>query len=342
MKKIRNPQWEAGESSILKDTYGRTINYLRMSVTDRCNLRCVYCMPREGIPLIPREEVLRYEEMLRIARLCIQLGIQKIRLTGGEPLVRKGLVDFVRALTALDEQVALVLTTNGVLLSSYACALKEAGLQRVNVSLDTLNPARFKRITGSDYFHRVMEGIEAAVSVGLVPLRINTVLMRGVNEDELVDFVRLTREHPYEIRFIEWMPFAGTRYNSDCYLSSEEARARIKQVVRLEALPRDQAGDPARMYKVEGHRGRIGFIEPFSHCFCGACNRIRLTADGFLKSCLLSDDEIDIKTPLRSDATDEQLLGILREAILSKPPRHGLGRGKRTPVSYRGMSQVGG
>lgn len=326
----------------MEDAHGRTINYLRISVTDRCNLRCVYCMPREGIPLIPREEVLRYEEVLRIARLSIQLGIRKIRLTGGEPLARKGLVDFIRTLTGLNEGITLVLTTNGVLLSSHARALKEAGIRRVNVSLDTLNPARFKHITGFDHFHRVMQGLEAAVSVGLVPLKINTVLMRGVNEDEMVDFVRLTREHPYEVRFIEWMPFYGNYYEPERYLSSEEARARIEQVVRLEALPRDRVGDPARMYRVEGHRGRIGFIEPFSHCFCGSCNRIRLTSDGFLKSCLLSDGEVDIKTPLRSGATDAQLLGILRKAILSKPSGHGLDRGARTPSSGRGMSQVGG
>lgn len=333
---------DIGECRILRDAYGRTIDYLRISVTDRCNLRCTYCMPPEGIALISHAEVLRYEEILRIARLSIQLGIRKIRLTGGEPLVRKGLVDFVGALAALDERITLVLTTNGVLLSSHAHALKEAGLQRVNISLDTLNAEQFKRITGFDHFHRVMEGMEAAVSVGLVPLKINAVLMRGVNEDELIDFVRLTREHPYEVRFIEWMPFSGPAYTPDRYLSSEEARARIEQEVHLEPLPRDGAGDPTRIYRASGHRGRIGFIEPFSSCFCGRCNRIRLTSDGFLKSCLLSEDEVDIKNPLRSGATDEQLLGILRAAILSKPAGHGFGGEQPAPVSRRGMSQIGG
>lgn len=321
----------------MKDRFERAINYLRISVTDRCNLRCMYCMPVKGLSLLPREEVLRYEEIVRVVRIAIRLGFRKFRLTGGEPLVRKGIVELVERLAHLNEDLSLAMTTNGVLLSEYARPLKAAGLDRINVSLDTLDRAKYRRITGFDAFEQVMAGIREASAAGFEPLKINVVAMRGINDDEVGDFVRLTQER-FEVRFIELMPFRAEAW-SDRYLSGAEIRDEIGKHFHLRRTDEGTKAGPAKMYYAEDWPGRIGFIEPISSSFCTACNRLRLTADGFLKPCLLSDKEVDLKTPLRTGAADEDIAELFERTVLEKPRGHRLEE-HRIPV--RAMAQVGG
>jgi len=321
----------------MKDRFGRTISYLRISVTDRCNLRCMYCMPVQGISLVRHEDILRYEEIVRLVRIAIDLGFRKFRLTGGEPLVRKGVVELVERLAHLNEDISLAMTTNGVLLSETAHALKAAGLDRINVSLDTLDRAKYRRITGFDAFDQVMEGIREAKSVGFEPLKINVVAMRGINDDEIGDFVRLSKEG-MEVRFIELMPFRAEGW-PDLYISGAEIREEIAKSFRLRRTDEGTKAGPAKMYRAEDWPGRIGFIEPISSHFCEACNRMRLTADGFLKPCLLSDAEVDLKTPLRTGATDEDIAALFERAVWEKPRGHRL---KEHRIPVRPMAQVGG
>ena len=344
----------------MKDRFGRTISYLRISVTDRCNLRCLYCMPVQGISLVQHKDILRYEEIVRLVRIAAGLGFRKFRLTGGEPLVRKGIIGLVGTLTRncpprnntenhgtsprnsvpfRGKSHSLAMTTNGVLLSEYARPLKTAGLGRINVSLDTLDRAKYQRITGFDAFDRVMAGIRKARAVGFEPLKINVVAMRGINDDEVGDFVRLAREG-FEVRFIELMPFRVRAEGwSDRFISGAQIREKIAQTFHIRRTDEGPAAGPARMYRAEDWPGRIGFIEPISSRFCSACNRLRLTADGFLKPCLLSDVEVDLKTPLRTGATDEDIAGLFRETILEKPRGHHL---KEHKIPLRTMAQVGG
>lgn len=343
----------------MKDRFGRTISYLRISVTDRCNLRCMYCMPVQGISLLRHEDVLRYEEIVRVARIAEGLGFRKFRLTGGEPLVRKGIVGLVETLAHHDAsqnsvdnhetspansvpsrgKSSLAMTTNGVLLAEYARPLKAAGLDRINVSLDTLDRTKYRKITGFDAFDRVMAGIREAGAAGFEPLKINVVAMRGINDDEVGDFVRLTREG-FEVRFIELMPFRVRAEEwSDRYISGAEIREKIAQTFPIRRTDEEPAGGPAKMYRAEDWPGRIGFIEPISSRFCSACNRLRLTADGFLKACLLTDGEVDLKTPLREGVPDEEITELFERAVLEKPRGHRL-KEHRLPV--RAMAQVGG
>ena len=321
----------------MKDRFERTISYLRISVTDRCNLRCMYCMPVEGISLLRHEEVLRYEEIVRLVRIAVGLGFRKFRLTGGEPLVRKGVVELVERLAHLNEDLSLAMTTNGALLSEYARPLKAAGLDRINVSLDTLDREKYRKITGFDAFGQVMAGIREASAAGFEPVKINVVAMRGINDDEVGDFVRMTQEG-FEVRFIELMPFRREGW-SDRYLSGAEVRDEIAKRFRLQRTDEGTEAGPAKMYRAEDWPGRIGFIEPISSSFCTACNRLRLTADGFLKPCLLSDREVDLKTPLRTGAADEDIAELFEHTVLEKPRGHRLREHK---ISRRAMAQVGG
>ncbi len=324
------------------DKKSRGINYLRLSITDRCNLRCIYCMPEDGIDFQPHNEILTYEEMLHIVKLSIQMGIRKIRVTGGEPLVRKGSINFLAKLCKLEGLNEITLTTNGVLLKELAAELKDCGICRINVSLDSLNADRFFRITGRDYFNRVWEGIQEAERLGFSPIKINVVAIKGTNDDEILDFARLTLEKPYHIRFIELMPLGKQNiWTSEKFISTDEIFTRIKTLGVIKPVKPEPFDGPAQRYVIEGGQGEIGFIGALSNHFCTTCNRLRLTAEGHLRSCLFSDEEIDIKTPLREGIGDEYILTLIRFAIENKPKNQGsLQDGLRKCV--RQMSSIGG
>ena len=306
---------------MLQDASGRTITSLRVSVTDRCNLRCRYCMPEEGVTFLEHAEILRYEEMERILRVAVQLGVTKVRLTGGEPLVRKDVAAFIARLRQLPGLQTLSLTTNGVLLENCAVALKQAGIDYLNISLDTLNPAKFAQITRFAQLEQVLAGIRAAKQAGFALLKVNVVSRRGVNDDELFDFVEFAEQHEVVLRFIEYMPFYGNRWEQDGFLSSEELRTRLAQRYELRPLTEDPSA-PARTYQIPGHKGRLGFISAVSESFCGQCNRLRLTADGHLRPCLHGKLEIDLKGPLRRGASDAELTALFWEAAQRKPASH--------------------
>ena len=309
----------------LKDDYKRHINYLRISITDRCNLRCTYCMPPDGMSLLAHHDILSYEEIVRIAQIAVNEGISKIRITGGEPLVRKGMVNLVHNLSQLDGIKDLSMTTNGILLSEYARPLVDAGLHRVNVSMDSLQPGLFKDITRGGDLSLVWKGIEKAQDAGLNPIKINVVAIQGFNDSEIIDFARLTIANDYQVRFIEFMPIGnGNGWHQEKYLSGLKIRTIIEEHHMLEPVLRSQEGmsGPAEIYRLPGAQGMIGFINPISSHFCTTCNRLRLTADGKLRPCLFADQEIDILQPLRSAGTDEELKLLLHEALSSKPKSH--------------------
>ena len=327
------------------DAYNRPISYLRISVTDRCNLRCVYCMPPEGVSWRPHEMILRYEEIETVVRAAVELGISKVRLTGGEPLVRMGIVDLVRNLARVPGIDDLAMTTNGILLSRYAADLAEAGLQRVNVSLDTLHPERFQRITRLGRLEDVLTGMEAARRAGLEPVKINTVVIRGMNDDEVVDLARKTMEAEWNVRFIELMPVGnGVLADGDWrerVVTAAEIREKIEAALgELEPAKMSTGGGPARYYRLPGAKGTLGFITPISEHFCYRCNRLRLTADGQLRPCLLSDEEINLRTPLRQGADVAQIKALLLQGIENKPMQHHLDE-CRMPEK-RVMSEIGG
>jgi cyclic pyranopterin phosphate synthase len=324
------------------DSFNRPISYLRVSVTDRCNLRCVYCMPPEGVPWRSHEEILRYEEIELIVQAAASLGISKVRLTGGEPLVRLGFVELVRLLARIPGIDDLSMTTNGTLLARYATELAEAGLKRVNVSLDTLQPERFRRITRQGDLTAVFEGIAAAREAGLVPLKVNTVVVRGLNDDEVVDFARLTLEGDWHVRFIEMMPLgANTAWAGDGYVSVGEVRCQIEDALgELVPAKVGLGNGPARYYRLPGAVGTVGFISPISEHFCYQCNRLRLTADGRLRPCLLSDYEMDLRTPLRQGADLAEVRELLIHSIKAKPERHYLD--ESIAPRGRAMSEIGG
>jgi GTP 3',8-cyclase len=330
------------------DSHQRPISYLRVSVTDRCNLRCLYCMPPEGVPQRAHDEILRLEEIETIVRAASELGIHRVRLTGGEPLARLGIVDLVRMLSAIPGLDDLSLTTNGTLLARYAEDLKQAGLHRVNISLDTLRPERFAQITRRGRLQDALDGIQAAYDAGLEPVKINTVLIRGLNDDEAVDLALKTQTDGWHVRFIEWMPVGGAGCTGDGgsewdahVVTTDETRNRIERALgALEPAKLDVGGGPARYHRLPGAKGTIGFISPLSEHFCGACNRLRLTADGQLRPCLLSEHEIDLRTPLRSGAEPGEIRGILEQAIASKPSGHHLD--ECAQVQDRAMAQIGG
>jgi cyclic pyranopterin phosphate synthase len=335
----------------LSDTFNRPINYLRISVTDRCNLRCIYCMPAEGINLLSHSDILTYEEITTIVRLAAELGINKLRLTGGEPLVRARLPELVAMLAKIDAIDDISLTTNGILLRNYVAELKQAGLKRVNVSLDSLNQDKFERITCHRGLNDVLQGIEAAKSYGLNPVKINMVVMRGINDDEIVDFAKLTITEGWNVRFIELMPFVtdnppeghstGWKANSQSqFMPADEIKERLDSLGELKPCLPIKGNGPAKYLRFPQASGTIGFITPVSQHFCFNCNRLRLTAEGKLRPCLLSDQEIDLRQPLRSGASAENLKQVITEAIQTKPKEHQLSR--RRPSNNRLMSQVGG
>lgn len=313
------------------DKFNRRISYLRISVTDLCNYRCKYCMPAGGVLKKDRKDLLTYEELYYISHFFVENGVDKIRLTGGEPLLRKGIENFVESLGNLSAIKDLAMTTNASLLKNKAQRLKDAGLDRVNISLDTLNPKTFKLLTGGD-LKDVYGGIDAATEAGL-GIKINTVLLKGINEDEIKDFINLTKDRNLDVRFIEVMPIGPTaEFAKDKFLSCEE----IIKESDLIKIANDDVSSPARLYKLEGAKGRVGFIEPISHNFCESCNRMRLTSDGKLKACLHSDRLIDIRTPLRKG---EDLRPLIEEALRIKPLHHRLKEGESIKES---MNRIGG
>jgi len=322
----------------LSDSFQRPINYLRVSVTDRCNLRCIYCMPSAGIRLLHRSEILRYEEIEAVARVAAGLGIDKLRLSGGEPLVRAQLCHLVFMLSQIKGINDLSLTTNGTLLRRYAITLKEAGLKRVNVSLDTLSRERYRRITGSDRLGDVLDGIEAAKEAGLEPVKVNMVVMRGINDDEVLHFARLTIEQVWHVRFIELMPFDQTMRLQ--FVPTPEIKERLLTLGALEPCLPGHGNGPAKYFRFPGAEGTVGFISPLSEHICFNCNRLRLTADGRLRPCLLSDEEIDLRKPLRQGASPQRLSRLIRRAVASKPERHHIQEGELP--NRRPMCQVGG
>ena len=322
----------------LSDSFQRPIDYLRISVTDRCNLRCVYCMPTDGIRLMPHADILSYEEIRGIAKTAAELGISKIRITGGEPLVRSGLPGLIAMLAEIKAIDDISLTTNGILLAGYAAELKAAGLRRVNVSLDTLDTVKFNRICRNGRLKDVLEGIKAARTAGLNPVKINMVVMSGVNDDELLDFARRTVTDEWHVRFIEHMPFAKND-SRPSFLSVAEMKQRLAKLGKLEPCSFKGNG-PAKYFRLPGANGTIGFITPVSEHFCFHCNRLRLTADGKLRLCLMGEEEIDLRQSLRGGVSADELKKLIKIAVASKPLRHQLANG-RVPQN-RPFSQVGG
>ena len=335
---------------MLTDRYRRTIDYMRVSVTDRCNLRCLYCMPSEGLLPIEHKEILRYEEIVRVLKVAAGVGVKRIRITGGEPLARKNIPYLVRSIRNIDGINDLSLTTNGTLLERYAVELADAGLDRVNISLDSLKSDRYRKITRGGDIDTVFRGVEAARKAGLVPVKINMVPIRGLNDDEITDFAKMTFGSPYQIRFIEFMPIGRQDlWKPERFVPVEEIRTIVEKAGRLEPVNLRKSG-PARYFRFDGAAGVIGFISPLSNHFCGECNRLRLTADGKLRPCLFSETEIDLKPALRSDAPDSEIERLIRLSIEVKPEGHNIkwqdvylkrliGRGT---ACGRPMSKIGG
>jgi cyclic pyranopterin phosphate synthase len=324
----------------LQDRYRRRINYLRVSITDRCNLRCTYCMPAQGLDLLGHEDILSYEEILRVARVAIGLGIEKIRITGGEPLVRRGVVEFVARVAALKGLKELSLTTNGLLLADMAPELRRAGLRRVNVSLDTLDPVRFEAVARRPGLEQVLRGLQVAKECGLTPVKVNVVAMRGTNDDEIEHFAEFAQENGFEVRFIEFMPARPDEWDAGRFLTAGEVLEALRRRYELVPVEGGAASGPSRTFLLPGG-GKVGVISPLSEHFCGRCNRLRLTAEGRLRSCLFSERETDLRRLLRSGSGDEELSGAIREAVHHKPEGHQLGEGERHKCGLA-MSRVGG
>jgi cyclic pyranopterin phosphate synthase len=323
----------------LYDSWQRQINYLRISVTDHCNLRCIYCSAGL-VPHLPRSEILSYEEIQRLVEVAASLGINRVRLTGGEPLIRPDLVTLVRMISQVEGIDDISLTTNGVLLSRYAAELRKAGLNRVNVSLDTLRTDRFKRITGQAQLNEVLAGIEAANRAGLQPVKTNMVVMQGINDDEVIDLARMTIDLGWHVRFIEFMPLSTSEAKTLKTVSTQEVRERLLVLGNLEPYTGKTGNGPARYYRLPGAKGTIGFISPMTEHFCHSCNRLRLTADGQLRPCLLDDDEVNLKEALRIGASANRLKELIQKAVAIKRERHHLNEGAGPPE--RPMRQIGG
>lgn len=323
------------------DPYQRRIDYLRLSITDRCNLRCTYCMPEDGIPKLAHPDILRYEELLRLTRIVTSMGISKIRITGGEPLVRRDVLFLCGAIAEIPQLKSLSITTNGVLLARLAGVLHRSGIKRINISLDTLKPEKYAAITRQDCFKEVWAGIMAAQEAGFSPIKLNAVVMRGVNDDEIGDLARLTFQYPFHIRFIEFMPFKEADYDGK-FLPSADILERLGRVAELLPAESTDSNGPARHYRFAGAMGKIGIISPISDHFCPTCNRLRVTADGRLRTCLFAREETDLKTALRHGASDEEMTLLIRTAIAQKPERHELdSRAFRKCIS-RPMFTIGG
>lgn len=326
----------------MQDKFNRDIDYLRVSVTDRCNLRCIYCMPEEGVTLAEHDEVLTLEEITKIVRSAVTVGIKKIRITGGEALVRKGIVNLIKMIKNIPGIEEVSLTTNGILLSEMAGQLYNAGLDRVNISLDTLDTEKYARITRGGKLSKVWLGIESAIEKEFHPVKLNVVAIKGFNDHEIIDFAELTQKMPVHVRFIELMPIgAGERMSLGGFISAEEILNQIKQTYTLEPVEEVLGAGPAKYLRIPGAQGTIGVISAISNHFCNKCNRLRLTAEGQLRPCLSSPEEIDLKTPLRQGKNEKELAEYILKAIKSKPEQHemqknGWGKNKRI------MTQLGG
>ncbi len=322
----------------------RSINYLRISVTDRCNFRCRYCMPASPFAVIPHQEIARYEEILKITRLACEMGITKVRVTGGEPFVRKDIFSFLEQLCRMDALSDISITTNGALLSRDKMQkLLDMGIKRLNFSLDTLNPEKFAFITGRDRFDRVWDAIMAAHDLGMTPVKINTVVLRGINDNEIISIAELTRSYPFHIRFIEYMPMGDSPMEKQQQVLTNE----IIQILEsglgtLSPLAHKANDGPAKKFQFKGAPGVVGFITPISSHFCSECNRLRLTSRGFLRPCLLNNYEKDILTPLRNGATDAQLKDIIHGALQHKPLFHTLGETRPRDIPISHMTSIGG
>lgn len=326
----------------MQDQFGRRINYLRISVTDKCNLRCTYCMPVEGLNWVDREEFLTYEEIASVVRQMAGAGLRRVRITGGEPLVRRDLPELIGHLSSIPGIEDIALSTNAILLPQFGRELRDAGVQRLNISLDTLRRERFPELArrSERFFDATLEGIEAAERLGFCPLKINTVLLRGLNDDEVEDFAEITRERPWHVRFIELMPTADNLHLTDRFLSSDRVLARLQGLGDLKPVEGPRGNGPATYFQFAGARGSVGVITPLSHNYCDRCNRMRLTADGKLRTCLFGSHEVDLKTPLRETG---DVLPAVREALSGKPERHLLQLGTaRGSGGLRALSQVGG
>ncbi|BCS51865.1 GTP 3',8-cyclase MoaA [Geobacter sp. SVR] len=310
----------------LLDPHGRRINYLRLSVTDRCNLRCRYCMPAEGTVKVGHDDILSYEELLRIARAAVAIGVEKIRVTGGEPLVRRGIIDFLRQLAAIPGLRRLVLTTNGVMLPEMAASLRNAGVESLNISLDSLRPQTFAAITRGGDLRQVLAGIEAAESAGFRFIKINVVVMRGVNDDEIEEFAALTLERPWRVRFIEYMPTLAEAGWEATVVPGAEILARLSRRFAMTDEASENLAGPARYQRIAGAAGLIGVITPVSCHFCGDCNRIRVTSLGIAKSCLFDRGTIDLR-PILAGGDDTTLREALFRTVAEKPDRHRLAEG---------------
>jgi len=327
---------------LLTDTHGRTVRDLRLSITDRCNLRCVYCMPAEGMPWLPKQDLLTYEELARFARVCVECGVAGVRLTGGEPTVRADLPVLVRLLRELSPSLDLALTTNGLKLPEMAADLRTAGLDRVNVSLDTLMRERFIQLARRDRLADVFAGLAAARTAGFAPIKVNAVLMRGLNDDEVVPLARWARDEGFELRFIEWMPLDFQRgWDRTRLVSATEILDRLAAAFPLEPEAGDDPSAPARTFRYLDGAGRVGVIASVTRPFCGTCDRIRLTADGQVRTCLFSLREYDFRGLMRAGGSDDELEALLRSAVLRKEPGHLISQpGFVQPE--RGMSAIGG
>lgn len=326
----------------LTDQFERPITYLRISVTDKCNLRCVYCMPESGLPWLPKSEILSYEEIAAIVRAGASVGVRSIRLSGGEPLIRKDLHRLVADIAAIEGITDIALSSNGLLLEQQIDGLMAAGLKRVNVSLDTLRADRFEEIARRPGLDRVLAGIEAAIARGLTPVKINCVVMRGKNDDELTAFAEWTKSRPVFVRFIELMPVhENLDVQRDAYISADEILDRVRAIGDLRPSPGPGGNGPARYFAFDNAAGAIGVISPLSHDYCERCNRVRLTASGKLRLCLFGDYEVDLRTPLRAGASTEDLASTLRSAMLIKPERHHLRLGEASS-RMRAFSEIGG
>ena len=339
---VVRPSAPAGAAGLL-DPQGRVATDLRVSVTDRCNLRCTYCMPAEGLPWLSKASLLGDDELVRVIGVFVGLGVRSIRFTGGEPLIRPGLADLIRRVAALDPRPRLALTTNGLALARLAPALAEAGLDRVNVSLDTVDPAEFTALTRRDRLHDVEAGLAAAAAAGLTPVKVNAVAMRGVNDASIPDLLAWCLERGHELRFIEQMPLdADHSWSAASLVSREEILARLGERFDLTPLPDEARGSaPAESFLVDGGPATVGVIASVSAPFCAACDRVRLTADGMVRNCLFSMVESDLRTPLRAGATDEELAGVIRGEQWRKWAGHHVGRADFVQPD-RPMSSIGG
>ncbi|PZR56007.1 MAG: GTP 3',8-cyclase MoaA [Candidatus Meridianibacter frigidus] len=327
---------------LLADQFNRPITYLRVSVTDKCNLRCIYCMPEAGLPWLPKVDVLSYEEITVLARAAASAGVRSVRISGGEPLIRRDIANLVANLRAIPEIEDISLSTNGLLLAEQAEALRAAGLDRVNVSLDTLREERFFEIARRPGLDRVLAGIDAASEAGISPVKVNCVVMRGRNDDELMDFARLTMQREVYVRFIEVMPVhENLGMQRDAYISADEMLERLHEVGDLQPAAGPAGNGPARYFAFPDARGAVGVISPLSHDYCERCNRVRLTADGRLRLCLFGNQQLDLRTPLRRGASESEIVGLLRSAMSIKPERHHLKLGEAAS-RMRALSEIGG